>query len=70
MSDINKEETFKVIQNLYGDKYLLSSTRGILKYDKNLKFGDCSINITNIVIPKVGNEFIDLSTYKKIINKI
>lgn len=71
MSDVN-EETFKVIENVYGGTYLFSSTRGILEYDIKLKVNDCgiNINITHILIPKVGNEFIDLSTYKKIVNKI
>ena len=75
MSDVNEEETFKVIQSVYGGTYLLSSTRGILEYDKELKLklkvDDLgNINITHILIPEVGLEFIKLPTYNKIINQI
>ena len=75
MSDVNEEETFKVIQSVYGGTYLLSSTRGILEYDKELKLklkvDDLgNINITHILIREVGLEFIKLPTYNKIINQI
>jgi hypothetical protein len=71
MSSANEEETFTVIQSVYGGTYLLSSTRGILEYNKELKIDDLgNINITHILIPEVGLEFIKLPTYNKIINQI